>query len=120
MEETRVAKYEKLREQISHMDDTPNDFPFTEPIEEVEDIPMNSDDLKEAHIKKNTLSISLNQIIKAYDTYKTSDYYKEKNSSKNERKIDKETIKKILSIAGFVTLILATLLVLILLIISLA
>ncbi len=118
MEETRVAKYEKLREQISHMDDTLSDYPFTEPIEEEEDIPMSSDDLQEAHIKKNTLSISLNQIIKAYDTYKTSDYYKPKKAPKKERKINKETIKKVFAITAFVVLTLAALFVLFLLMIS--
>ena len=72
--QTRVDKYKKLRESIQDMS-TYNNFnsPYqvSEPEEEKDDIAMSEEVLQTEHVKKNTLSISIDQIVKAHDEYTT-------------------------------------------------
>ena len=115
-EETRVVKFQKLREDISRMDKTPNsNFPFQEQHDEnLEDIPMSGEDLQKAHIKRNTLSISLNQIINAYDEYTTMTEKKTLSELEKERRktAHKALLKKVLIISPIVVLVIALVVVL--------
>lgn len=109
--ETRVAKFQKLREDISKMDKTPNsNFPFQEQHnEDLKDVPMSGEDLQKAHIKRNTLSISLNQIIDAYDEYTTMTEKKTLTELEKERRktAHKALLKKVLIISPIVVLVIA-------------
>ena len=68
---TRVEKYKKHREEISEMDTYRFENPYSIPEEDSaeNDVAMNEETLKSEHIKKSTLSISLDQLIKAHDEY---------------------------------------------------
>ena len=71
-QKTRVEKYKKHRDEISKMDTYRFDNPYAIPeddFEEENDIAMNEDTLQKEHIKKSTLSISLDQLIKAHEEY---------------------------------------------------
>lgn len=87
--QTRVQKYKKLREEITRMDTYKFDNPYhvEEPNDEFDDVGMTNEELKAEHIKKSTLSISIDQIVKAHDEYTTM-IANEKKASK-----DKETKK---------------------------
>lgn len=86
--QTRVQKYKKLREEINHMDTYKFENPYrVEEDENLQDVGMSNEELKTEHIKKSTLSISIDQIVKAHDEY-TSMVAQEKKKNK-----DKETKK---------------------------
>lgn len=87
--QTRVQKYKKLREQITQMDTYKFENPYRveEDDENLQDVAMSNEELKIEHIKKSTLSISIDQIVKAHDEY-TSMVAQEKKKNK-----DKETKK---------------------------
>ncbi len=86
--QTRVQKYKKLREEINHMDTYKFENPYrVEEDENLHDVGMSNEELKTEHIKKSTLSISIDQIVKAHDEY-TSMVAQEKKKNK-----DKETKK---------------------------
>ena len=87
--QTRVQKYQKLREQITQMDTYKFENPYRveEDDENLQDVAMSNEELKIEHIKKSTLSISIDQIVKAHDEY-TSMVAQEKKKNK-----DKETKK---------------------------
>lgn len=87
--QTRVQKYKKLRDEISQMDTYKFENPYRveEDDENLQDVAMSNEELKIEHIKKSTLSISIDQIVKAHDEY-TSMVAQEKKKNK-----DKETKK---------------------------
>ncbi len=92
---SRVIKYESLRKKIQNMDvysfeETPE---VARHIPEVkETFPEDDAKLNSETIKKNTLSVSLDQLIKANDDYKEE---KEKEETKKSyRKKEKERKKK--------------------------
>lgn len=72
--QTRVEKYRKLRESIQDMS-TYNNFnsPYqvNEQDDDKNDVAMSEEVLQTEHVKKNTLSISIDQIVKAHDEYTT-------------------------------------------------
>ena len=120
--QTRVDKYKKLRESIQDMS-TYNNFnsPYqvTEPEDEKNDVAMSEEVLQVEHVKKNTLSISIDQIVKAHDEYTTmiskEDIEKQK---KEEKKMQlHKLLFRILVGAGIVLII--ALIVLIILVILL-
>lgn len=67
VDKTREEKYQKLRTEISQMDKD-YDNPYNS-LKEPQEVAMNDEELKTEHIKKNTLSISIDQLIKAHDEY---------------------------------------------------
>ena len=71
--QTRVQKYKKLRDEITQMDTYKFENPYhvDESNNEFDDIGMSNEELKTEHIKKSTLSISIDQIVKAHDEYTT-------------------------------------------------
>ena len=87
--QTRVQKYKKLREEISQMDTYKFDNPYhiDETESEFNDVGMSNEELQTEHIKKSTLSISIDQIVKAHEEY-TTKVTQEKNKKK-----EKETRK---------------------------
>lgn len=72
--QTRVEKYKKYRESIQDLS-TYNNFnsPYQTREEDSDkgDVGMSEEVLQDEHIKKNTLSISIDQIVKAHDEYTT-------------------------------------------------
>ena len=80
--QTRVQKYKKLRQEITQMDTYKFDNPYhvDENKDEFDDVSMSSEELKTEHIKKSTLSISIDQIMKAHEEY-TSLVAQEKKKS---------------------------------------
>ena len=95
---SRVIKYESLRKKIQNMDvysfeETPD---VAKNIPEVKDISGSDEkDMTNESIKKNTLSLSLDELIKANDSYeeekekeetKKAFKRKEKNRKKQEKK----------------------------------
>jgi hypothetical protein len=70
--ETRVNKYKKLREEIAQMDSNRFESPYhLDDSDESNEIGMSDEELQNAHVKKNTLSLSIDQIVKAHDEYTT-------------------------------------------------
>ena len=73
--QTRVEKYKKLRESIQDLS-TYNNFNSPYQVSEDDgvdknDVAMTDEVLQNEHVKKNTLSISIDQIVKAHDEYTT-------------------------------------------------
>ena len=93
---SRVEKYKKLRDEISQMDtyrfESPYSIPQDDNMDE-NDIAMNDETLKTEHIKKSTLSISLDQLIKAHDEYTIMMNQEEIRKQKKEE--DKEKFSRI-------------------------
>ena len=87
--QTRVQKYKKLREEITQMDTYKFENPYhvDESNNEFDDVGMTNEELKSEHIKKSTLSISIDQIVKAHNEYTTM------IANEKKDKKDKETKK---------------------------
>lgn len=114
---TRVEKYKKHREEISQMDTYRFDNPYSMPIEEDEnDMAMSEETLKSEHIKKSTLSISLEQLIKAHDEYTVMISQDEINRKKKEERRNKlREIRNISLIIGSIIIIILLLVIAIIL-----
>lgn len=84
---TRVEKYKKLREDIGQMDTYKFDNPYyvEEPSDSLNDVGMSKEELQTEHIKKSTLSISIDQIVKAHNEY-TNMVAQDKNKKEKETK----------------------------------
>ena len=113
---SRVEKYRKHREEISQMDTHKFESPYSIPEEDDnDDIAMNEETLKTEHIKKSTLSISLDQLIKAHDEYTIMMSQEEINKKKKEeQKIKFRKIRNIALVIGGILLAIALLITLIL------
>jgi len=108
---TRVEEYKKLREEIENIDmysfDDPKKMPpvtkkeILLPVHNIDDddFPESVDEKMESdHIKKNTLSMTIDEIIQQHNAYKDKvqkkeldEKVKEKNA-KNKKNIDFKTI----------------------------
>ena len=88
---TRVEKYKKHRQEIEDMDTYRFDSPYSMPEEnnEDDDVAMNEETLQTEHIKKSTLSISLDQLIKAHDEYTIMMSQEEIKAKKKEEQRNK-------------------------------
>jgi len=91
--QTRVEKYKKLRESIKEMDAINFNSPYqiSEENPDKGDRGMSDEDLQNEYVKKNTLSMSIDQIVKAHDQYTTivsAEEIEEKNKEykKSERR----------------------------------
>lgn len=111
---SRVEKYRKHREEISQMDTYKFESPYSIPEEDDDDVAMNEETLKTEHIKKSTLSISLDQLIKAHDEYTIMMSQEEiKKKKKEEQKIKFRKIRNIAIVIGGVLIAITLLIVLI-------
>lgn len=77
-EKSRIEKYRKLREEIERLDvysfDDPKRLPKSnradrEPLIPIHDYIEDEEELHEQHIKKNTLSLSIDELIKQHEAY---------------------------------------------------
>ena len=86
--QTRVEKYKKLREEITQMDTYKFENPYhvDESNDEFDDVGMSNEELKTEHIKKSTLSISIDQIVKAHNEYTTMIANEKKDKKDKESK----------------------------------
>lgn len=67
---SRVEKYAELRKRIDNMVSTFDDPITDNKIPDVQmDEPKVKEEVQEAHIKKNTLSISIDELIKQHEEY---------------------------------------------------
>lgn len=117
--QSRVEKYKKLREEISQLDTYRFDNPYSIPQEDnldENDIAMNDETLKTEHIKKSTLSISLDQLIKAHDEYTIMMHQEEIKKQKKEEDKEKFTKVKNLVIVSIIIGLLIAILVILLII----
>lgn len=111
---SRVEKYRKHREEISQMDTYKFESPYSIPEEDDDDVAMNEETLKTEHIKKSTLSISLDQLIKAHDEYTIMMSQEEiKKKKKEEQKIKFRKIRNIAIVIGGVLIAITLLIVLV-------
>ena len=111
---SRVEQYRKHREEISQMDTYKFESPYSIPEEDDADVAMNEATLKTEHIKKSTLSISLDQLIKAHDEYTIMMSQEEiKKKKKEEQKIKFRKIRNIAIVIGGVLIAITLLIVLI-------
>ncbi len=121
-QKTRVEKYKKHRDEISKMDTYRFDNPYAIPeddFEEENDIAMNEDTLQKEHIKKSTLSISLDQLIKAHEEYTVMISQEEiKRKNKEEQKVKLRKIRNIAVISGIIVLLIAILILLIIILLN--
>lgn len=117
---SRVEKYRKHREEISQMDTYKFESPYSIPDEdEDDDVAMNEETLKTEHIKKSTLSISLDQLIKAHDEYTIMMSQEEINKKKKEeQKIKFRKIRNMAIVIGGILLAIALLITLILVLLN--
>ena len=117
---SRVEKYRKHREEISQMDTYKFESPYSIPEEdEDDDVAMNEETLKTEHIKKSTLSISLDQLIKAHDEYTIMMSQEEINKKKKEeQKIKFRKIRNMAIVIGGILLAIALLITLILILLN--
>ena len=117
---SRVEKYRKHREEISQMDTYKFESPYSIPDEDEEDdVAMNEETLKTEHIKKSTLSISLDQLIKAHDEYTIMMSQEEINKKKKEeQKIKFRKIRNMAIVIGGILLAIALLITLILVLLN--
>ena len=117
---SRVEKYRKHREEISQMDTYKFESPYFIPEEdEDDDVAMNEETLKTEHIKKSTLSISLDQLIKAHDEYTIMMSQEEINKKKKEeQKIKFRKIRNMAIVIGGILLAIALLITLILILLN--
>lgn len=114
---TRVEKYRKHREEIAQMDTYRFENPYSIPEEdeEMSDIAMNDETLKTEHIKKSTLSISLDNLIKAHDEYTIMMSQEEINKKrKEEKKVKQRKIRNIVIIISVLASLLIILIILVL------
>ena len=99
--QTRVNLYMELRDEIDRMDtysfSDPNRRRYTSSSEVpiVHEEAMSEEEVQSGHIKKNTLSISIDELIKQHDEY-TSSLEKKELSKKY-----KEVKKKHRSVSSF-------------------
>lgn len=108
--QTRVEKYKKYRESIQDMSTYNN---FNSPYQVSEDDPdkndvgMSEEVLQDEHIKKNTLSISIDQIVKAHDEYTTMISQEDiEKKNKEEKKLQlHKLIYRIAIITGVVVIV---------------
>ena len=118
-QKTRVEKYKKHRQEIQDMDTYRFDSPYSIPQEsddEKGDIAMNEETLQTEHIKKSTLSISLDQLIKAHDEYTIMMSQEEIKQKKQEEKRNKmRKIRNVTLISLAFIVVIVTLVVVILL-----
>ena len=115
---TRVEKYKKHRQDIQDMDTYRFDSPYSMPEENDEDndVAMNEETLQNEHIKKSTLSISLDQLIKAHDEYTIMMSQEEiKQKKKEEQRNKVRRIRNITLIIVSISAVIAILVVAILL-----
>ena len=95
--QTRVEKYKKYRESIQDMS-TYNNFNSPYQVQDDDsdkgDIAMSEEVLQDEHVKKNTLSISLDQIVKAHDEYTTM--ISQEDIEKNNKEQKKLQLHKLL------------------------
>ena len=100
--QTRVQKYKKLRDEINQMDTYKFDNPYhvEEENEDLNDVGMSNEELQTEHIKKSTLSISIDQIVKAHDEYTTKAAQEKK--IKKEKETKKLQFKKLIFRLSFV------------------
>ena len=121
-QKTRVEKYKKHRDEISKMDTYRFENPYAIPedhFEEENDIAMNEDTLQKDHIKKSTLSISLDQLIKAHEEYTVMISQEEiKRKNKEEQKVKLRKIRNIAVISGIIVLLIAILILLIIILLN--
>lgn len=121
-QKTRVEKYKKHRDEISKMDTYRFDNPYAIPEEEYDeenDIAMDEDVLQKEHIKKSTLSISLDQLIKAHEEYTIMISQEEINrKKKEEQKVKMRKIRNISILSGIIVLLIAILICLVVIILS--
>jgi hypothetical protein len=69
---SRVEKYKKHRQDIENMDTFRFDsYSSIEDDADAGDKGMSEDELKDEHVKKSTLSIPIEDLIKAHDEYTT-------------------------------------------------
>ncbi len=118
---TRVEKYKKHREEISEMDTYRFENPYSIPEEDSaeNDVAMNEETLKSEHIKKSTLSISLDQLIKAHDEYTVMMAQEEIRKKKKEaQKVKMRKIRNGSLLIGGIALIAVLLIVLILILLN--
>lgn len=118
---TRVEKYQKHREEISQMDIYRFDNPYSIPSDNSEDndIAMSEETLQKEHIKKSTLSISLDQLIKAHDEYTSMISQEEINRKRREVRRNKfRKIRNGILIIGSIVILIILLILLIALLIK--
>lgn len=115
--QTRVQKYKKLRDQISQMDTYKFENPYHVDESMEQDIGMSNEELMSEHIKKSTLSISIDQIVKAHDEYTTLVSQEKKN--KLEKETGKLSFKKLIFRLSFVAMAILIVVLVILLVIIL-
>jgi len=98
--QTRVNLYTELRNQIDRMDTYSFDDKDREKKYSSSSIPiiheeaMINSEIKTEHIKKNTLSISIDELIKQHDEYTSSFEKKELNKKYKEVKRRKKSSSK--------------------------
>ena len=94
--QTRVNLYTELRNKIEKMDtlsfDDPNKYQDSQ-IPILHEEAMSSDELQSKHIKKNTLSISIEELIKQHDEYTSS--YEKKELNKKYKEVKKKRSGKV-------------------------
>lgn len=119
---SRVEKYRKHREEISKRDTYRFENPYAMPEEEnfeENDIAMSDETLQSEHIKKSTLSISLDQLIKAHEEYTVMISQEEINrKKKEEQKLKFRKIRNRIAIIGVVVLLIAIFICLIIILIK--
>ena len=118
---TRVEKYRKHREEISQMDTYRFDNPYaiSEKNDEENDIAMSEETLQKEYIKKSTLSISLDKLIKAHDEYTIKISQEEiKKKKKEEQKIKFRKVRNIVILSGIIVLLIAIFILLIIILLS--
>ena len=108
---SRVEKYKKYRESIQDMSTYNN---FNSPFQlnkdddfDKDDVAMSDEVLQDEHIKKNTLSISIDQIVKAHDEYTTMISQEDiEKKNKEERKLQlHKLLYKIVIVLGLAIII---------------
>lgn len=98
--QTRVNLYTELRNQIDRMDtysfdDKDRDKKYSSSsIPIIHEEAMTNSEIKTEHIKKNTLSISIDELIKQHDEYTSSFEKKELNKKYKEVKRRKKSSSK--------------------------
>lgn len=116
--QTRVQKYKKLRQEITQMDTYKFENPYRveDEDEKLQDIGMSNEELMTEHIKKSTLSISIDQIVKAHDEYTFMvAQEKKKNKDKETKKLRFKKMMNRLSVVLIAILILVIIVLLVIL-----
>ena len=111
---SRVEKYKKHRQDIENMDT----FRFESSSSYEEDADagdqgMSQDELKDEHVKKSTLSIPIDDLIKAYDEYTTQiDPEEVKRQKKEASKVKFRKYKNFIIFGGIVVALIVVIIVL--------